>query len=163
MALAEGGCVCREIRYAVKSPPIRVTICHCKFCQRATGSAYLVEPIFTETDFELLSGTPTIYQQLSEGSGKTLDVHFCQNCGTKLFNTFERFPGVVGVFGGTFDDPNWFERTPDNTRHIFVAVAQTGTVIPAGLKTFEEHATRPDGSSAEPTVYTEPRVIGQSR
>ena len=55
MAINEGGCLCGTVRYATKDDPVRVTFCHCRFCQRATGSAYLVEPIFraTETD-----GTP---------------------------------------------------------------------------------------------------------
>jgi len=41
----EGGCLCGEIRYETMAEPVRVTICHCTFCQRLTGSAYLVEPI----------------------------------------------------------------------------------------------------------------------
>ena len=45
---------------------------------------------------------------------------FCSTCGTKLFLDLERFPGTLGVYGGTFDDPNWFERTPQVSRHIFL-------------------------------------------
>ncbi len=160
MPAHEGGCLCGRIRYAVKSRPMRVTICHCRFCQRATGSAYLVEPIFGTSDMDVVSGQPKIYDHRSEGSGKMVEVHFCDNCGTKLFLSFERFPDVVGVYGGTFDDPNWFERTAENTRHIFLSVAQRGTVIPAGIKCFEQHTMTNDGTPLEPRVYDEPRVIG---
>ena len=159
MSTHQGGCLCQKIRYAVKTPPMRVTICHCRFCQRATGSAFLVEPIFGKADFEIISGQPKIYRHRSEGSGKMVDVHFCENCGTKLFLSFERFPNVVGVYGGTFDDPNWFERSAKNSRHIFLSVAQHGTVIPAGIATFEQHATTNDGTPIAPTVSNEHRVI----
>jgi len=39
----EGGCLCGDIRYKAIEEPLRVTICHCIFCQRFTGSAFLVE------------------------------------------------------------------------------------------------------------------------
>ncbi len=88
-----------------------------------------------------------------------VDVHFCGNCGTKLFLTFERFPDVVGVYGGTFDDPNWFERSAETARHIFLSAAQHGTVIPAGISWFEQHATTNQGGPIEPQVFDEHHVI----
>jgi hypothetical protein len=159
MSTHEGGCLCEEIRYAVKTQPMRVTICHCRFCQRATGSAYLVEPIFGKSDFAVISGQPKIYRHRSTGSGKMVDVHFCEKCGTKLFLSFERFPTVVGVYGGTFDDPNWFERSAKTSRHIFLSVAQHGTVIPAGVDYFDQHATTNDGTPIAPSVSDEHLVI----
>jgi hypothetical protein len=159
MPAHEGGCLCGAIRYAVKTPPMRVTICHCRFCQRATGSAYLVEPIFGKDDFEIISGSPKVYSHRSAGSGKMVDVHFCATCGTKLYLSFERFPNVVGVYGGTFDDPNWFERSAKNSRHIFLSVAQNGTVIPAGIDCYDLHTMTNDGKPIEPMVFSEPRLI----
>jgi hypothetical protein len=159
MSAHEGSCLCGHIRYSVKTEPMRVTICHCRFCQRATGSAFLVEPIFGKSDFSLTAGEPTIYQHRSEGSGKIVNVHFCARCGTKLFLSFERFSEVVGVYGGTFDDPDWFERSAKNSRHIFLSVAQRGTVIPAGIDSYDQHITTNDGQPIKPTVFTEPREI----
>ena len=160
MPAAEGGCLCGKVRYEVRSSPTRVTLCHCRFCQRATGSAYLVEPIFDEADFAVTRGDARIYEHISQGSGKRVYIHFCATCGTKLYLTFERFADVVGVFGGTFDDPNWFERTPANSKHIFLSVAQHGTVIPHGVNTFPEHAMTNEGAPIEPTVLSEPKTIG---
>ena len=99
------------------------------------------------------------YEHRSEGSGKLLTIHFCETCGTKLFLTFERFPDVAGIYGGTFDDPNWFDRTPENSKHIFLGVAQHGTVIPAGVITYLEYATTEDGTPIEPTIFGEPKTI----
>jgi hypothetical protein len=111
----------------------------------------------------MIKGRAKVYRQRSEGSGKMIDVHFCSECGTKLFLTFERFPDIVGVYGGTFDDPNWFDRPAANSKHIFLGVAQRGTVIPAGINCFEAHAITNDGTPIEPQVFDEHHVIGASR
>jgi hypothetical protein len=153
MSSMQGGCLCGAIRYTASAAPIRVTYCHCKFCQRATGSAYMVEPIFMKSSFKVTAGKPSTYTQASEGSGKRVTVNFCSACGTKLFLDLERFPEIYGVYGGTFDDPNWFERSPKATQHIFLDSAQDGTVIPAGLRTFRQHAIRNDGTPVEPVVF----------
>lgn len=106
-----------------------------------------------------MSGEPRVYEHRSQGSGKIVRVNFCENCGTKLFLTFDRWPDIVGVYGGTFDDPNWYDRSPENTKHIFLSVAQSGTIIPPGINTFEDHATKNDGTPIEPHVYAEPKLI----
>ena len=160
MPAHEGGCLCGQIRYATKAQPVRLTYCHCRFCQRATGSAYLVEPIFLKSDFAVIAGAPSVYRHRSEGSGKMVDVHFCATCGTKLFLTFERFATVVGLYGGTFDDPNWFDRPAAHAKYIFLSVAQKGTVIPAGVACFREHAMTNAGEPIAPLIYDEPHVIG---
>jgi hypothetical protein len=162
MPFNQGGCLCGTVRYATSSEPLRVTYCHCRFCQRATGSAYLVEPIFHRTCFEITSGKPTTYTHVSEGSGKRVTVNFCPTCGTKLFLDLERFPEILGVYGGTFDDPNWFDRTPQTSRHIFLNSAQRSTVIPAAFSTFREHAMLNDGTPATPLIFERPYTIGES-
>src|SRR5947208_12467352 len=108
MTIHRGGCICGAVQYETRSDPLRVTICHCRFCQRATGSAYMVEPVFDREHFAVTNGNPSVYELCSEGSGKAVQVHFCPTCGTKTHMTFERFPDACGIYAGTFDDPNWF-------------------------------------------------------
>lgn len=163
MSTHNGGCLCGKVRYTAKSDPIRVTFCHCKFCQRATGGAYMVEPVFEHADFEVVSGSLSTYDHRSEGSQKILTINFCETCGTKLFLSFERFPDVVGIYGGTFDDPNWFKRTKDNSKHIFVDAAQHGTIIPADVDTYSQYSLLSDGTPVEPTVFSESRAIGPDK
>lgn len=159
MSIAEGGCICGQVRYGVSAEPDRVTLCHCKFCQRATGGAYLVEPLFQGKNFALIKGEVKTYTHVSEGSGKEIHIHFCENCGTKLFMKFERFADIVGIYGGTFDDPDWFEISADTAKHIYLGAARHGTVIPAGLDTFKEHAAAKDGSVIAPEVFEKPQVM----
>ena len=160
MTRHEGGCLCGRIRYATLAAPSRVTVCHCRFCQRATGSAYMVEPIFDADKLTVLSGAPRVFEQVSAGSGKAVHVHFCADCGTKLWLSFERFPDVVGVYAGTFDDPCWFPIEAETAKHIFLGVARADTVVPPGLPTFREHAMANDGAPQSATVFDACHRIG---
>jgi hypothetical protein len=161
MTTHEGGCLCGAVRYETLADPVRVTMCHCKFCQRATGSAYLVEPIFRLEDLRLIKGSPTVFDLRSAGSGKMVHIHFCQTCGTKLYLTFERFAGYCGIYAGTFDDPNWFAIGADNSWHIYLDAARHDTIVPAGIRVFREHALANDGTPLQPIVFDQPHVIGR--
>ena len=70
------------------------------------------------------------------------------------FRTLERFPGIFGVYGGTFDEPNWFDRTPQTSRHIFLDSAQRSTVIPAGFSALREHAMLNDGTPVRRLIFS---------
>jgi hypothetical protein len=155
----EGGCLCGRVRYRTTANPLRVTICHCTFCQKITGSAYLVEPIFRWEDVTLIGTAPKTYDHCSDTSHKRVTINFCEQCGTTVHLDFERFPDILGLCAGTFDDPNWFDRDPGIYRHIFTRSAQDGVVLPAGVNTFKEHAVRLDGSSNEPVVLSHALVV----
>jgi hypothetical protein len=120
----------------------------------------LVEPIFDKHDFILTKGEAKVYEHRSEGSGQLVHVNFCEKCGTKLFLAFDRWTDIVGIYGGTFDNPDWYDRTPENSKQIFLSVALAGTIIPPGVNTFEEHATANDGTPNVPTVFAKPKIIG---
>lgn len=163
MSAAHGGCLCGQLRYEVANQPARITMCHCEFCQRATGGPYLLEPVFDAAHFSMIKGIPKIYKHTSEGSGKQVYVNFCDTCGTKVFRTFERFKAAIGLYGGTLDDRNWLDVRPDNSKHIFLDVAQNETVVPAHIPTFEEHAMHNDGSPVEPTIFDVSQKIGDRK
>ncbi|MGO4287497.1 GFA family protein [Bosea sp. TAB14] len=147
-----GGCLCGTMRYSTRGEPVRVTVCHCRFCQRATGSAYMVEPVFEVSALEVTAGEPSTFELQSAGSRKTVRIHFCSACGTKLFLTFERFPSACGIYAGTYDDPHWFAMEPATAKHIFVSMARPDSIIPAGLPVYAEHASTNDGVPHQPVV-----------
>jgi hypothetical protein len=153
ISIHEGGCLCGDVRYKTTAEPLRVTVCHCTFCQRFTGTAYLVEPIFRRADFALTGAAPKTYEHHSDSSGKRVTLNFCGHCGTTIYLDLERFSDILGLCGGTFDDPNWFTRDEATCRHIFTRSAQSGVVLPAGVHTFEAHAIQLDGTPNEPTVF----------
>lgn len=88
----EGGCACGALRYRVTANPLIVYACHCRNCQRLTGSAFVTN-IWIERKFiESLSGTPKSFK-LSGGSGKPHEVFFCDRCGTYLWSKYSAAPG----------------------------------------------------------------------
>jgi len=140
---------------------MRVTVCFCRFCQRATGGQGMVEPIFDRAALEFTKGRPRVYDHVSAGSGLPVHVHFCPDCGTKTHLTFDRWPNVAGVYSGTFDDPGWFPLDPETTKFIFLASAARGTLVPPGFPTFDEHAQTQDGTPIDPKVLAEVLHIGR--
>ena len=148
----KGGCLCGEVRYRTIAEPVRVTICHCTFCQRLTGSAYLVEPMFMREHVIFDGVPPRTYDHKSDTSGKRVTLHFCGKCATTVCLDLERFPNILGLCGGTFDDPNWFDRGADACRHIFTRSAQNGVMLPSGYPLFEEHALQLDGAPNQPSI-----------
>ena len=56
MPAREGGCICGAVRFRVTNAPFRTSVCHCRFCQRRTGSAFGIGVYFRKADFELLQG-----------------------------------------------------------------------------------------------------------
>lgn len=155
----EGGCLCGGVRYSVNCYPTDVIVCHCRFCQRSTGSAAMQETLFPMESLQVTCGKTKTYTHISEGSGKSIFVNFCENCGTKLYLTFERFPTIVGVYSGTFDDPDWYSRTPENTQYFFLKNAPIGTMIPAGFEVFHEHYWQSEGIPAKTQVFDAHTVV----
>lgn len=154
-----GRCLCEAIEYAVEGAPRDIINCHCEFCQRATGSAYLVETTFDKDKFTLRRGDPAVYQHRSDGSGKRIHIHFCARCGTKTHLTFERFPAIVGVYSGTFDEKDWFERTAGNAFYFFLSTAPKGTVLPAGFEVYDAHYWQAEGVASVPQVFASHTLV----
>jgi hypothetical protein len=130
----EGGCLCGSVRYRTIGNPIAGTVCHCKFCQRRSGSAFS-EPVLFKMEQVELSGEPLVtYEHRSDESHRWLRLEFCPRCGTTVTWTGERRPGIRSIAGGTFDDPNWFTIA----RHIWTRSAQPWVSIPTDVECFEK-------------------------
>jgi hypothetical protein len=134
-----GGCVCGCVRYVAKGDPLRVTVCHCTWCQRRTGTAFAVEPVFNEEQVEITGGPLTRYRHISDVSGRWLDVEFCPRCGTNIGLTLEWRPGVRLIDAGTFDDPSWIRADRHHFRYIFLRSAQRWSEVPEGAECYDEH------------------------
>ena len=64
----KGGCFCGAVRYETVGKPVRVSLCHCRYCQLRTGTALV--SVFTLTASKSPSTraqlTPTPMKQRAE-------------------------------------------------------------------------------------------------
>jgi len=116
-------------------------------CQRATGSAFSVEPIFLKERVSFQGESLAAYSHRSPDHGRLLHFSFCRACGNRIGLTLERFPAVQVLYGGTFDDPAWL--APDS--HIFTASAVPWLLLPHDVQCFRQHLFNADGTPALPT------------
>lgn len=124
----EGGCACGAVRYRLRSVPMFVNCCHCRDCQRQTGSAFAVNAVYEADRVELLQGVPEPVTLPTE-SGRPHDVYRCPTCRTALWSDYGRRRVLLFVRVGTLDDPAAL--APDV--HIFTRTKLPWVQLPQGL------------------------------
>ena len=104
-----GGCGCGKVRYETTGHPVRAGICHCRYCQTRTGSAFGISVYFEESQVNIIKGDLTEYN-FNNSSGRNFKNKFCKTCGTTVLWQVEIRKGLLGIAGGTFDPPTfWFK------------------------------------------------------
>lgn len=134
-----GGCVCGRVRYVATGSPLRVTVCHCAWCQRRTGTAFGAEAVFPQGMVAYTAARPKSYRHVSDRSGRWVEQHFCADCGANTGMALEAAPELVTVAAGTFDDPSWLRREGVEFRYVFMRSAQCWSEVPDGALTYAEH------------------------
>ena len=110
-----GGCLCGKSRFETYNKPDANIVCHCRYCQLRTGSAFGISIYFKKDNLKIESGDLKKYINTTE-NGNNFETNFCTNCGTSLFWTLSHMKDLIGVAGGTYDPPSfWF----DIQREIF--------------------------------------------
>ncbi|QUD90865.1 GFA family protein [Phenylobacterium montanum] len=127
-----GGCACGAVRYSLKSPPMFTHCCHCRDCQRQTGSAFVINALI-ETDRIALEGEIPTPTRVPTDSGQPHDIYRCAICKTALWSDYGERPGLRFVRVGTLDDPSAI--TPDV--HIFTRSRLPWVALPPGSPAFE--------------------------
>jgi hypothetical protein len=99
-----GGCLCGAIRYEAGGTPVRRFLCHCRDCQKATGSAFQVAVTMPRDQFTWTKGSPAAYTSQAD-SGRSITRLFCPACGSGLVNEIALRPDMVVVRVGSLDHP----------------------------------------------------------
>lgn len=102
-----GGCACNAIRYQCSAAPAFSWNCHCRDCQRASGSAFCPVLYVPKTALAI-TGQSTYYDVKAE-SGNKVSRGFCPQCGSPVFILAELVPDLQGLWAASLDDPSLFQ------------------------------------------------------
>src|SRR5262249_18375059 len=121
-----GGCTCRAVRFVMTSAPLVVHCCHCRSCQRETGSAFAHNALIEADRVVLQSGIPEVVNTPSD-SGKGQKIHRCPQCRVAVWSNYCGAGDAIHfVRVGTLDEPDCLP--PDI--HIFTASKQPWVILP---------------------------------
>jgi len=116
----------------MRGAPLIVHCCHCRWCQRESGSAFALNALIEADRVALLegAGAPEVVPTPS-ASGKGQRISRCPVCRVALWSNYAGAGDALRfVRVGTLDDPDAFP--PDI--HIFTESKQPWVVIPAGAR-----------------------------
>lgn len=130
----EGSCACGAVRYRLASSPMFVHCCHCKDCQRQTGSAFVLNALIEADRVNVLSGNIRGVRMPTD-SGRPHEIFRCTQCGTALWSTYGGRPAIRFVRVGTLDEPTAL--TPGV--HIYTRSKLPWITLPQGVPTFAEY------------------------
>jgi hypothetical protein len=134
----EGRCTCGRIRYLMTGAPLFVHCCHCRWCQRETGSAFALNAMIEADRVVLLEGEPETVLTPSN-SGKGQKIARCPVCRVALWSNYAGAGDAIRfVRVGTLENP---DRLPPDI-HIVTASKQPWVVIPDGVPAVAEFYDR---------------------
>jgi hypothetical protein len=130
----EGGCTCRQVRYRLTGTPLIVHACHCRWCQRETGTAHALNALYEADRVVHTAGEPEIVETPS-ASGRGQKIARCPTCKVAIWSNYPQAgPAVRFVRVGTLDDP---DRCPPDI-HIYTSSKQPWVMLPTGAKAVPE-------------------------
>jgi hypothetical protein len=111
--------------------PIRVAACHCKECQRQSGSAFgMAMPVKKECP--TVTGLTKRVTRTADSGNEVTGV-FCPECGVRLYHALKSAPDVVSLKPGTLDDTSWLRPVA----FIWMKSAQGWVPVPDGVEARE--------------------------
>ncbi|HSN70562.1 MAG TPA: GFA family protein [Steroidobacteraceae bacterium] len=140
-----GGCACNGVRYRMLAPPLIVHCCHCRSCQRETGTAFALNALIESQHIEVLAGRPDPVDTPS-ASGRGQRILRCSACEVALWSHYVGFGADIGfVRVGTLDDPDGLP--PDI--HIYTESKQPWVVLPTAVRAVPQYYRTREVWSAE--------------
>ncbi len=99
-----GGCACGRVRFQAEADSDEAYLCHCRMCQRATGSVSIAFKNLPQSAVDWIS-EPDWYV-----SSPIARRPYCAACGTSLGFQFREGPNI-DLTVAAFDDPSGFAPT----------------------------------------------------
>ncbi len=102
----EGACTCGAVYYRMAGKPLFVHCCHCRWCQRETGSAFVINALIESDRLEVLKGRVEAVH-IPSPSGKGQDILRCPECQIALSSHYAGLGDMISfVRVGTLNDPD---------------------------------------------------------
>jgi hypothetical protein len=101
-----GGCLCGAVRYEVSGNPLFAVLCHCRDCQRSSGTGHVPVMGMPRSSLKIRGATTSYAARGSSGLSSVR--HFCPVCGSLLLGMAEVAPQSVSIYVGTLDEPSLF-------------------------------------------------------
>jgi hypothetical protein len=101
--------LCGAIRYEYAEKPLGVIYCHCKDCQRCTGSPFATVVLIRTEALKVTQGKPGSFTVVGE-EGRMVFREFCASCGSPLFSGLSESRKLMAIKAGSLDDNH--ELTP---------------------------------------------------
>jgi len=98
----EGGCACGLVRYRLDEMPYDTGWCHCRVCQRVSGSGGMVFTTVHLDRYRIIAGDRHVGSFASTDFGSR---SFCRECGSPLTIHVRHQPDEIDIAAGTLDDP----------------------------------------------------------
>jgi hypothetical protein len=131
----DGGCDCKAVRYRMLDTPMFVHCCHCRWCQRETGTSFALNAMIESERVEILEGeaeaiaTPSL-------SGKGQKISRCPVCRIALWSNYAGAGDALRfVRVGTLDDP---DRWPPDIQ-IYTASKQPWVALAPNIPAVPEY------------------------
>lgn len=99
-----GGCACGAIRYAIEGEPLFSNECHCRDCQRESGTGHGSHLTFARAGVTL-TGEARRWDMVAD-SGNVKTRAFCPTCGAPVYMTFSAMPDIFTIRAASLDDPS---------------------------------------------------------
>lgn len=99
----EGGCRCGQVRLKITAPPLVTAACHCKGCQRMSGSAFSLGILLPSDGFQVTQGEPVL-----GGLHGPVRHFYCPHCKSWMWNRPPGADTIVIVRPTMLDDASWF-------------------------------------------------------
>ena len=90
----KGGCFCGAVRYETVGEPMRVSLCHCRYCQLRTGTAFGIGVYFNSEQITFNEGATDTYSYETE-SGATTELSRAQSAEQQFLGRFLQVPLAI--------------------------------------------------------------------
>ena len=139
-----GGCACGQVRYTATVRDQEAYLCHCRMCQKATGSVSIAFKNFQVAEVNW-DGEPAWFD-----SSPIAVRPYCANCGTSLGFKFKEGSENMDLTVASFDDPSPTSPSTTSARKASIGTGSTLRACPRCgpriTRSWSKNGSKPPGA-----------------